>query len=123
MDIDILMKVLKSHKHKTTMAMRCLFQKPGDHPIRQKKSWSEKASLGALGEFQGILEATLGIQKVILGMRHCTLRMASCDLSNTKTTILEATPRAIPPKSKGSLHEEPLNANGDFQEEERRTAQ
>ena len=37
-------------------------QKPGDHPnFRKKRSRSERAILGALGEFRGILGATLGI--------------------------------------------------------------
>ena len=52
--------------------------------------------LGALGEFRGILGAALEIQKLIFGIRNSTLGMASHDLSNTKTTILGATPRAIP---------------------------
>ena len=51
--------------------------------------------LGALREFQGSLGATLGIQKLILGIRNSVLGMASHDLSNTKPTILGATPRAI----------------------------
>ena len=42
-----------------------------------------------------ILGAALGIQKPILGMRSSILGMASHDLSNTETTILGATPRAI----------------------------
>ena len=48
------------------------------------------------GEFRGILGAALGIQTLILGMRTSILGMASHDLSNTKATILGATPRAIP---------------------------
>ena len=78
---------------------RCVcvcFQKPGDHPnFREKRSRSEKAILGALGEFRGILGAALGIQKLILRMRNPVLGMAFHDLSNTKTTILGAIPRAI----------------------------
>ena len=59
-------------------------------------SRSEKATLGALGEFRDILRAALGIQNSILGMRSSILGMASHDLSNTETTILGATPGAIP---------------------------
>ena len=55
----------------------------------------EKAILGALGEFRGILGAALGIQKPILRMRSSILGMASHDLSNTKSIILGATPGAI----------------------------
>ena len=55
----------------------------------EKRSRSEKAILGALGEFRGILGAVLGIRNSILGM-------ASHDLSSTKTKILGATPGAIP---------------------------
>ena len=36
---------------------------------QEKRSRSEKAILGALGEFRGILGAALGIQKLTLGMR------------------------------------------------------
>ena len=61
----------------------------GPPQFQEKRSRSEKAILGALREFRGILGAALGIQNSILGM-------ASYDLSNTKTTILGATPRAIP---------------------------
>ena len=68
----------------------------GPSRFQEKRSWSEKAILGALGEFRGILGAALGIQKVILGMRNSILGMASHDLINTKTTILGATPGAIP---------------------------
>ena len=50
--------------------------------------------IGALGEFRGILGAALRIQKLILGMRNSTLGMASHDLSNTRSTILGATPGA-----------------------------
>ena len=73
------------------------YQKPGDHPnFRKKRSRSEKAILGALGEFRGILGAALGIRNSTLGIRNSILGMASHDLSNTKTTILGATPGAIP---------------------------
>ena len=74
-----------------------VFRSLGTTPISGKKpSRSEKAILGALGEFRGILGAALGIQKLILGMQNSILRMASHDLSNTKTTILGATLGAIP---------------------------
>ena len=52
--------------------------------------------LGALGEFWGILGAALETQKLILGMQNSILGLASHDLSNMKTTILRATPGAIP---------------------------
>ena len=64
--------------------------------FQEKRSRSEKAILGALGEFRGILGAALGILNVILGMRNSILGMASHDLRKTKTTILRATPRVIP---------------------------
>ena len=70
---------------------------PGDHPnFHEKRSRSEKAILGALGAFRGILGAALGVQRIILGMRNPVLGMASRDLCNAKTTILRATPGAIP---------------------------
>ena len=72
-------------------------QKPGDHPnFRKNGSRSEKAILGALGEFRGILGAALGIGNSILGIRNPILGMASHDLINTKATILGATLGAIP---------------------------
>ena len=67
----------------------------GPPQSQEKRSRSEKAILGALGEFRGILGAALGIPKLILRMRNSILRMASRGLSNTKTTILGATPGAI----------------------------
>ena len=72
--------------------------------FQEKRSRSEKAILGALGEFRGILGATLGIRNSILGIRNSILGIASHDLSNTKTTILGATPGAIP-GSDGNPHE------------------
>ena len=56
------------------------------------------AILRALGEFRrGILGAALGIQNSVLGIRNSILGMACHGLSNsTKTTILGATPGAIP---------------------------
>ena len=68
----------------------------GPPQFQEKRSRSEKAILGALGEFRGILGATLGIQNSILGIQNSILGMASQDLSNTNTTILGATPGAIP---------------------------
>ena len=56
----------------------------GPPQFQEKRSRSEKAILGALGEFQGILGAALGIQNSILGIRNSILGMASHDLSNTK---------------------------------------
>ena len=61
----------------------------GSPQFQEKRSRSEKAILGALGDFQGILGAILRIRNSILGM-------ASHNLSNTKTTILGATPAAFP---------------------------
>ena len=61
----------------------------GPPQFQEERSLSEKGILGALGELRGILGAALGIQNSILGM-------ASHDLSNTKATILGATPGAIP---------------------------
>ena len=67
-------------------------QKPGDHPNFRKNALGVKRPFSELsGEFQGILGAALGPFlecKIPLGM-------ASHDLSNTKTTILGATPGAI----------------------------
>ena len=68
----------------------------GTTSISGKRSRSEKAILGALGAFRGILGAALGIQKINLGMRNPILGMVSHDLCNAKTTILGATPGAIP---------------------------
>ena len=68
----------------------------GPPQFQEKRSRSEKAILGALGAFRGILGATLGIRNSILGIRNSILGMASHHLSNTKTTILGATPGAIP---------------------------
>ena len=68
----------------------------GPPQFQEKRSRSEKAILGALGEFWGILGAALEIPKLILGMQNSILGMASHDLSNTKITILGATPGAIP---------------------------
>ena len=67
----------------------------GPPQFQEKRSRSEKAILGAPGDFRGILGAALGIPKLILGMRNSILRMTSHDLSNTKTTILRAIPGAI----------------------------
>ena len=64
--------------------------------FQEKRSWSGKAILGALGEFPGILGAALGIGNSILGIRNSILGMASHDLINTKPTILGATLGAIP---------------------------
>ena len=76
----------------------------GPPQFQEKRSRSEKAILGALGAFRGILGATLGIRNSILGIQNSILGMASHDLSNTKTTILGATPGAVPGID-GNLHE------------------
>ena len=68
----------------------------GPPQFQEKRSRSERAILGALGEFQAILGAAPGIQKVILGMQNFILGMAFHDLSNTKPVIFGATPGAIP---------------------------
>ena len=68
----------------------------GSPQFQEKRSRSEKAILGALGEFRGILGAALGIGNSILGIRKTILGMASRDLINTKPTILGATLGAIP---------------------------
>ena len=68
----------------------------GPPQFQEKRSRSEKAILGALGEFRGILGAVLGIGNSILGIRNSILGMASHDLINTKPTILGATLGAIP---------------------------
>ena len=73
-----------------------LLRSLGTTPISGKRSRSEKAILGALGEFRGILGAALGIGNSILGIRNSILGMASHDLINTKPTILGATLGAIP---------------------------
>ena len=63
-----------------------LNQKPGDHPnFKKKRCRSEKAIVGALREFRGVLVAALGIRKAILGTPKSILGMASHDLSNTLT--------------------------------------
>ena len=88
-------------------AKRAMFYRSeawGPPQFQEKRSRSEKAILGALGEFRGILGAALGIQNSILGIRNSILGMASHDLSNTKTTILGATPGAIPGID-GNTHE------------------
>ena len=68
----------------------------GPPQFQEKRSRSEKAILGALGEFWGILGAALGVGNSILGIRNSILGMASHDLINTKPTILGATLGAIP---------------------------
>ena len=65
------------------------FRGLGPPQFQEKCSWSERAPFSELSaEFQGILRAALGIQKLIFGIWNFTLGMASHDLSNTKTTIL-----------------------------------
>ena len=64
--------------------------------FQEKRYRSERAILGALGEFRGILGAALGIGNSILGIRNSILRMASHNLINTKSTILGATLAANP---------------------------
>ena len=68
----------------------------GPPQFQEKRSRSERAILGALGEFRGILGAALRIGNSILGIRNSILRMASHDFINTKPTILGATLGAIP---------------------------
>ena len=54
----------------------------GPPQFQEKRSRNEKAILGALGEFRGILGTALGIQKLILRTRNSTLVMASHDLNH-----------------------------------------
>ena len=69
----------------------------GPPQFQEKRSRSERAILGALGEFRGILGAALGIGNSILGIRNSILGMASHELINTKPTIrIGATLGAIP---------------------------
>ena len=65
----------------------------GPPQFQEKRSRSERAILGALGEFRGILGAALGIGNSILGIQKSILGIASHDLINT---ILGATLGAIP---------------------------
>ena len=78
------------------MSHRSYSEAWGPPQFQEKRSRSEKAILGALGEFRGILGAALGIGNSILGIRNSILGMASHDLINTKPTILGATLGAIP---------------------------
>ena len=59
--------------------------------------------------------AALWVQKIILGMQHPILGMASHDLCNAKTTILGATPGAIPGID-GNPHESFLSFAHEFSE-------
>ena len=90
----------------TRMTANRLSEAWGTPQFQEKRSRSEKAILGAFGEFRppGILGPTLGIRNSALGIRNSILGMASRDLSNTKTTILRATPGAIP-RIDGNPHE------------------
>ena len=49
----------------------------GSPQFQETRSRSEKAILGALGEFRGILGAALGVQKIIHGMRNSNLGMGT----------------------------------------------
>ena len=85
------------HRNLSFVAPPLLFSEAWGPPqFQEKRSRSEKAILGALGEFRGILGAALGIGHSILGIRNSILGMASHDLINTKPTILGATLGAIP---------------------------
>ena len=68
----------------------------GRPQFQEKRSWSEKAILGALGEFRGILGAALGVQKIILGMGNPILGRASHDLSNTEPQFSEQLSEQFP---------------------------
>ena len=76
-------------------------QKPEVEPPQKKPSASQKIAPGGIfqpgGSFLARLMpwAALGIRNSILRIRNSILGMASHDLSNTKTTILGATPGAI----------------------------
>ena len=66
-------------------------QKPGNHPkLRKKRSRSEKAIPGGLGEFWGILGAALGIQNSTLGIRNSILGVASHDLRQNSRGVVHA---------------------------------
>ena len=70
----------------------------GPPQFHEKGSRSEKAILRALGDFRGILAATLANLTLILRIHNSILGMASRDFSNTrKTTILEANSRSDSP--------------------------
>ena len=66
--------------------------------VPRSSSHTSPRLLGPLRQFWGVLGAALGIQKrkVIVRIRNSILGMASHNLSNTKTTVLGATPRVIP---------------------------
>ena len=81
------------------------FQKPGDNPNFRNNALGVKRPFSELWESPGVFsQQPLKFRKVILGMRNSILGMASHDLNNTKTTILGATPGAIP-RIHGNPHE------------------
>ena len=88
--------ILASNVQSVSLELRSV----GTTPISGKRSRSEKAILGALGELRGILGAALGVQKMTLGLQNHILGMAPHGLSNVKTTTLGAIPRnaANPPE-------------------------
>ena len=88
-------KLLSETQKWTATFLNIFYRGPGGPPqFHEKRSRSEKAILGALGEFRGILGATVGIRKPNLGMRNSILGMASHDLSNTKNHNCRSNPRS-----------------------------
>ena len=78
----------KAENFPNNLQQELQFRSLGTTPISGNRSRSEKDILGALGEFRGILGATLRIQKkTILGMRNPSVGMA-LDLSNAKTVMV-----------------------------------
>ena len=67
-------------------------QNPGNHPKFRKNALGVERPFSELSESSGVFLA----EKAILGIRHHILEMATHNLSNTKATILGATPGAIP---------------------------
>ena len=86
----------------TTEILRDLWTAPisGEMLSEKRRPFSELSESSGGGS----LGAALRIQKQILGMRNSIPGMASHDLSNTNTTILAATPGAIPGLD-GNTHE------------------
>ena len=74
----------------------------GPPQFQEKRSQSEKAILGALGVFQGILGAALGVQKIIFGMRNPILGMASHDLCKCENHNSRSNSRSDSRNSRGT---------------------
>ena len=85
----------------------------GANPISGKTLSECKGHSRSSQRISGYSRAVLGIQKVILGMRNSILGMASHDLSNTKTTIIGATPGEFMGTHMKDLHS-PLHSRSFF---------